>query len=158
MVSEQDIWCALQEVADPEIPVVNIVELGVVQEVRLEGDRAEVVLIPTFSGCPAMELMRSEVENRLRQLGLSEVVVRLSLSPPWSTDRIAPAAREKMKRWGLAPPSDWGPEQDLLQPVTCPYCGSKQTRLDSPFGPTLCRALYYCDGCQQPFEKFKALK
>ncbi|MCS7083295.1 MAG: phenylacetate-CoA oxygenase subunit PaaJ [Bacteroidetes bacterium] len=158
MVSEQDIWCALQEVADPEIPVVNIVELGVVQEVRLEGDRAEVVLIPTFSGCPAMELMRSEVENRLRQLGLSEVVVRLSLSPPWSTDRIAPAAREKMKRWGLAPPSDWGPEQDLLQPVTCPYCGSKQTRLDSPFGPTLCRALYYCDSCQQPFEKFKALK
>jgi ring-1,2-phenylacetyl-CoA epoxidase subunit PaaD len=158
MVTEQDIWRALEEVPDPEIPLVNVVELGIVHAVRCQGRRAEVVLIPTFSGCPAMDVIRRAVEERLRELGLEEVTVRLSLSPPWSTDRIAPSAREKMKQLGLAPPSLFEPERDLFEPVTCPYCGSTDTRLDSPFGPTLCRAMYYCDHCQQPFEKFKALR
>ena len=116
-------------------------------------------MTPTFAGCPALAVMQTEVENRVRQLGAAEVRVRLVLSPPWSSDWITPAAGEKLRAFGLAPAL---PRNGLIQimfseEATCPYCGSAHTRLKNSFGPTLCRALYYCNDCQQPFEQFKAL-
>jgi len=116
-------------------------------------------MTPTFAGCPALAMMQSEVESRLRQLGAAEVQVRLVLAPPWSTDWITPAAREKLRAFGLAPAPPHGGLIQIMfsQEAVCPHCGSTDTTLKNSFGPTLCRALYYCHHCQQPFEQFKAL-
>jgi ring-1,2-phenylacetyl-CoA epoxidase subunit PaaD len=159
MLTEAAVLRALQDVKDPEIPVISVVELGVIRAVRVDGDRVTVDMTPTFAGCPALAVMQTEVENRVRQLGASEVQVRLVLSPPWSTDWITPAAREKLREFGLAPaPPHGGLIQIMFSgEAICPYCGSAQTTLKNSFGPTLCRALYYCNHCQQPFEQFKAL-
>jgi len=159
MLTQEAVLQALQDVQDPEIPVISVVELGVIRAVRIEGDHVSVDMTPTFAGCPALAVMQAEVENRLRQLGAAAVQVRLVLSPPWSTDWITPAARDKLRAFGLAPAP---PHAGLIQimfagEAICPYCGSTQTTLKNSFGPTLCRALYYCDHCQQPFEQFKAL-
>jgi ring-1,2-phenylacetyl-CoA epoxidase subunit PaaD len=159
MIDIDAVWSALQDVKDPEIPVISVVELGVIRGVRVDGDCVSVDMTPTFAGCPALAVMQAQVENRVRQLGAAEVQVRLVLSPPWSTDWITPAARDKLRAFGLAPARE---HVGLIQVMfsdeaTCPYCGSTETTLKNSFGPTLCRALYYCKHCQQPFEQFKAL-
>jgi ring-1,2-phenylacetyl-CoA epoxidase subunit PaaD len=159
MISPDSVWRALEDVKDPEIPVISVVELGVIRAVRVDGDHVTVDMTPTFAGCPALAVMQAEVEARLRQLGAADVRVRLVLSPPWSTDWITPAAREKLRAFGLAPAPPHGGLIQIMfsDDAVCPYCGSAETSLKNSFGPTLCRALYYCNHCQQPFEQFKAL-
>ncbi len=155
----QEIWTELDEVKDPEIPVVSIIEMGIVRDVALDGDRVTVTLTPTFSGCPALHVMQADVEHRLRGLGFANIAVNVTLSPPWSTERISEGARAKLKAFGLAPPPhhDGDISLALRDPVACPYCGSEDTSLRNAFGPTLCRAIFTCNACKQPFEQFKPL-
>ena len=163
------VWAALDEITDPEIPAISLVELGVIGEVAFEprnagGERLTVELLPTFVGCPAIDVMQQQIGERLRALELAdEVQVELSFRVPWTSDRISPEGREKLRASGFAPPALIGPSFDgaelqvLLGVATCPYCGSRNTTLDNPFGPTLCRAIYHCEDCHQPFEQFKTI-
>jgi len=166
------VLAALEEVTDPEIPAISVLELGVIGDVAFEpdadgGERLIVELLPTFIGCPAIEVMRERVGERLRSLHLAEEVqVEVSFAVPWTSDRITQAGREKLGASGFAPPVqlsltapsvDPGDLLTMLEVAVCPYCGSRRTTLDNPFGPTLCRAIYHCDACHQPFEGFKAV-
>jgi ring-1,2-phenylacetyl-CoA epoxidase subunit PaaD len=166
------VWAALEEIPDPEIPAVSVVELGVIGGFTFEpaqagGERLTVDLLPTFVGCPAIDVIRQQVGERLRDLQLAdEVEVRLSFAVPWTSDRISAEGREKLRASGFAPPTPTPvgapsvPDGHLLSMVsivTCPYCGSRNTTLENPFGPTLCRAIYHCAECRQPFEQFKAV-
>jgi ring-1,2-phenylacetyl-CoA epoxidase subunit PaaD len=157
--TEAQVWEALGEVMDPEIPVISVVDLGVIRSVAVVDGAVSIAMLPTFAGCPALDVMRAEVEARVRQLGVAHVAVRLVLSPPWSTDMISEAGREQLKAFGLAPPRPHGGLIELIfdEAAACPYCGSTDTSLKNSFGPTLCRAIYYCSSCQQPFEKIKGL-
>ncbi|HYN88924.1 MAG TPA: 1,2-phenylacetyl-CoA epoxidase subunit PaaD [Ardenticatenaceae bacterium] len=159
MITAEQVWQTLEEVKDPEIPVISVVEMGIIQGVEVGREGVAVTMTPTFAGCPAIELMCQSIREQLSSLGVGPVSVNVSLDPPWTSDRISPAGREKLKTIGLAPPMRHGGiiELDLLEVVRCPYCDSADTNMENPFGPTLCRALYYCNTCQQPFEKFKAL-
>lgn len=163
---EQIVWAALAEVPDPEIPAISLVDLGVIGSVSFEpssagGERLRVELLPTFVGCPAIEVMRQQIGERLGDLRLAdEVVVELGYSVPWTSDRITALGREALRSSGFAPPSrigsTFGAEMLTVLPlVTCPYCASRNTTLENPFGPTLCRAIYHCGDCRQPFEAFK---
>lgn len=155
-VTEQEVWEALHDVADPEIPTINVVDLGIIRRVAL-GERIRVEMMPTFVGCPALDMMRREIAARLRPFG--EVEVRVVLDEPWTTERITPAGRAMLREAGLAPP----PRGDIrlvpvpAEPVACPYCASAETQLENLFGPTPCRSIYYCRACQQPFEQFKVV-
>ena len=159
MIAVDAVWAALDEVKDPEIPVVSVVEMGIVRAVEVEAERVVVTITPTFSGCPALMAMQEGIVERLNRLGIAQVDIRIALAPPWTTEWIGEAARAKLKAFGLAPPPRH--EGDftlaLLEPAECPYCGSKDTRLRNSFGPTLCRAIYTCNSCHQPFEQFKPL-
>lgn len=154
------IWQALDEVKDPEIPVVSLVEMGIVRAVEISGDKVIVTMTPTFSGCPALQVMKVDIEQKLRAEGVAAVEVKQTLDPPWSSDWITDEARQKLKAFGLAPPPRHGgnlQEILLFDTVSCPYCDSKNTTIKNTFGPTLCRAIHYCHDCQQPFEQFKPL-
>jgi ring-1,2-phenylacetyl-CoA epoxidase subunit PaaD len=157
-ITEQDVWKALEDVFDPEIPKLSVVDLGVITAVRVdEHNAAHVTMTPTFSGCPAVEMMRSDVAERLKQLPLSRVTVDVSFEVPWDSNRISERGREVLQQSGFAPPPkhEGFIELQVLSNVACPYCGSRNTRLQSPFGPTLCRSIHYCDNCFQAFEQFK---
>lgn len=149
----------LQNIRDPEIPVLSLLELQVIRNLFVEGHRVTVDMTPTFLGCPALEFMKNEIREKLLAAGFEEVVINLKLSPPWSTDLLTPEVREKLRSFGIAPPErrQQSLQETLKKPVECPFCGSSRTRLESPFGPTLCRQLYYCDHCRQSFERFKPL-
>lgn len=157
-ISESDIWQALRELPDPELPIVSLVDLGVILRVELDqaAGSARVLLMPTFNGCPAIEIMRDLIRERLELLGLA-AQVDVTREQCWSSDRISPAGRAALAKAGIAPP---GPAAGstiirLLEPADCPHCGSRHTTLDSAFGPTLCRAIGHCRECKQPFEQFK---
>jgi ring-1,2-phenylacetyl-CoA epoxidase subunit PaaD len=154
------VMAALDDVADPEIPSVSIVELGMIGGVAVEPDRVRVELLPTFVGCPALELIRASVEERLRAFG-RPVEVETSFATPWTSDRISPAGREKLRRSGFAPPPHIGAGRALPilgdASLECPYCGSTRTTLENVFGPTQCRSIRHCADCRQPFEAFKAV-
>ena len=159
------VWAALAEISDPEIPAISLVDLGVIRgfafEPHAEGERLTVELMPTFVGCPAIEVMRQQISERLGALSLAdEVVVELTFAKPWTSDRITPAGREALRASGFAPPvtigsAFTGDSLTVLPIATCPYCASRNTTLENPFGPTLCRAIYHCADCRQPFEAFK---
>jgi len=150
-----EVWAALADVPDPEIPAISVVDLGVVHRVLVEGPRIGVELLPTFVGCPALDVMRDAVRDRLLDLA-PDVAVTFTFAEPWTSDRITPAGREHLRVSGFAPPLSGGAELlQVMAPATCPYCGSRRTRLDNAFGPTLCRAVHYCTDCRQPFEAFK---
>jgi ring-1,2-phenylacetyl-CoA epoxidase subunit PaaD len=160
---EARVWEELAAIRDPEIPAIGLVDLGVIGSVTVEDRRVEVELLPTFVGCPAIDVMEEQITERIGALGLAdEVKVRLSFDPPWTSDRISPEGRERLRLSGFAPPHI-GPtpvgaglaELTVLQEAECPYCGSRNTTLENPFGPTLCRAIYHCADCRQPFEQFK---
>jgi ring-1,2-phenylacetyl-CoA epoxidase subunit PaaD len=161
VVTEAQVWSALADVADPEIPVVSVVDIGVVRDVRVDGERVHVVFTPTFLGCPALEVMRDRMAEKIEELG-AEPDVEVVLDDSWSTDRITPAGREKLREAGFAPPAPReaaAPRLFQLQTgaFRCPYCGSTDTALENIFGPTPCRSLRYCRGCSQPFEQFKTI-
>jgi ring-1,2-phenylacetyl-CoA epoxidase subunit PaaD len=149
-------------VPDPEIPVVTIDDLGILRDVRVGGDGAiEVDITPTYSGCPAMEAIRSDIEHRLAAAGHDRARVRLVLAPAWTTDWISEAGREKLAEFGIAPPTGSAPHRTGPVPLTlsvrCPRCGSPDTRELSRFGSTACKALWRCDACREPFDHFKNL-
>ena len=159
--SEREIWNALEEVKDPEIPVVSVVEMGIVRSVDLEDERVTVEMTPTFSGCPALRVMQGDIEAKLREIGFENVEVRTVLSPPWSTDWITEEAKAKLREFGIAPPAPVGEDEGLIQlttsPVSCPRCGSFDTSTKNTFGPTLCKSIHVCNTCKEPFEAFKSL-
>ena len=145
-VDEQAVWAALAEVPDPEIPVMSVVDLGMVRSVELDGERLRVELLPTFVGCPALELIRVAVAARLAGMA-ADVQVEMTFAEPWTSERITDDGRRKLRDSGFAPPGS----------ATCPWCGSRDTALENPFGPTRCRAIFWCNHCRQPFEQFKAI-
>ena len=157
----EQVWAALEDVPDPEIPVVSLVDLGVVREVTVDGGRVHVAFTPTFLGCPALERMRADLEAKIAELG-GEPDVEVVQDDSWSTDRISTAGREKLRRAGFAPPAPRAagtPTLVQLQSAAfrCPYCGSTETRLENIFGPTPCRSIRWCESCRQPFEQFKTI-
>lgn len=164
---EARVWAELAEIPDPEIPAISVVDLGVIGGVAFEDGRLRIQLLPTFVGCPAIDVMRHEITERLDALDIADsVIVDVSFDPPWTSDRISEHGRERLRRSGFAPPAPLPPGplgligiEDLatLPVAECPYCGSSDTRLDNPFGPTLCRAIYHCSACRQPFEQFKRI-
>ena len=161
MITEAEVWSALAEVEDPEIPVVSVVDMGVVRAVRVEEARVHVEFTPTFLGCPALDYMRDRMAAKIEELG-AEPDVEVVLDDSWSTDRITPEGREKLREAGFAPPAPreaTAPQLVQLQrgAFRCPYCGSTDTALENLFGPTPCRSLRYCDSCRQPFEQFKTI-
>ncbi len=158
-LSVEQIWQALDEVKDPEIPVVSVVEMGLVREVQLDGGCVTVTFTPTFSGCPALEVMREHIRARLTALGARDVDVKTVLHPPWTSDWITEAARAKLKAFGLAPPVRHGGDVNLIfyDAAQCPRCDSANTTLQNAFGSTLCRMIYTCNECRETFEQFKAL-
>jgi ring-1,2-phenylacetyl-CoA epoxidase subunit PaaD len=157
--TEAAIWKALERVPDPEIPAVSVVEMGMIRQIDIEGDRATVVVLPTFTGCPAIAIIKEDVARAASAVdGVGEVVVETSFDPPWTSDRISPVGRLKLRDFGLAPPAAGTvliEEIGLPKVAKCPFCGSTDTRNDSLFGPTPCRAAYYCNSCRNPFEQFK---
>ncbi len=165
VVNEAAVWEALARIPDPEIPVISLVDLGVVKDVKVDGDRVRIEFTPTFMGCPALDAMRRQMEEAVAELGgPAEVTVQVDvlLDDSWSTDRITPAGREKLREAGFAPPTPRAAGPTTLvqlrsKAFRCPYCGSSETRLDNIFGPTPCRSLRYCDSCRQPFEQFKTI-
>jgi ring-1,2-phenylacetyl-CoA epoxidase subunit PaaD len=161
VVTAEAVWEALAEIPDPEIPVISLVDLGVVKDVAVEGDHVRIAFTPTFMGCPALETMRAEMEEAVTALG-GEAQVDVLLDDSWSTDKITPAGREKLREAGFAPPTPRGAGTTTLvqlqsRAFRCPYCGSSETRLDNIFGPTPCRSVRYCESCRQPFEQFKTI-
>jgi ring-1,2-phenylacetyl-CoA epoxidase subunit PaaD len=148
-VSAAAVMAALAEVADPEIPAISIVDLGIVHRADVAAGRIEVELLPTFVGCPAIDAIRRAVSERLATFGLP-VDVKITFEVPWTSERITPAGRARLRDSGFAPPAE-------PQDVRCPYCDSPNVAMDSVFGPTLCRSLFYCRACRQPFESFKAV-
>ena len=161
MVTEAEVWEALAGVADPEIPVISLVDLGVVREVEIADGRVRVAFTPTFLGCPALEVMKRALEESVTALG-GRPDVHVIQDDSWSTDKITPTGREKLRAAGFAPPAPReasAPKLVQLQSnvFRCPYCGSTQTKLENIFGPTPCRSLRYCESCRQPFEQFKTI-
>ncbi|HEV3404112.1 MAG TPA: 1,2-phenylacetyl-CoA epoxidase subunit PaaD [Gaiellaceae bacterium] len=161
MVTEAEVWEALAEVLDPEIPVISLVDLGVVREVEIADGRVRVAFTPTFLGCPAVDAMKLQLEAAIAGLG-AQAVVEVVADDWWSTERISAAGREKLRAAGFAPPAPReaaAPTFVQLQSgvFRCPYCGSAETRLENLFGPTPCRSLRYCETCRQPFEQFKTI-
>jgi ring-1,2-phenylacetyl-CoA epoxidase subunit PaaD len=158
------VWEALAEVPDPEIPVVSVVDLGLVHTVELDGELLRVELLPTFVGCPALELIRRSVADRLAGMA-PRVEVEMTFAVPWTSDRITPDGRRKLRQSGFAPPGPAGAGDarplfatiPMRPTATCPWCGSADTTLENLFGPTLCRTMFWCSRCRQPFEQFKAV-
>ena len=159
VVDADTILAALNEVADPEIPAVSIVELGMIGTIGVEDHVIAVELLPTFVGCPALELIRRSVAERLPGMN-PEVEVEMTFAVPWTSDRITAEGRRRLRESGFAPPGPAGPLFSTIPmrpTATCPFCGSDDTALENLFGPTLCRTLFWCNRCRQPFEQFKAV-
>ena len=161
MATEQDIWQILQEVKDPEVPVLSVIDLGIVRKVNLdpESHQLEVIITPTYSGCPAMDVIAMDIRLKLMEKGIRDVVVRQQLSPAWTTDWMSEEGKQKLKDYGIAPPT---PKQQVCneklfaeEAIQCPHCNSWHTHRVSEFGSTACKALYVCDDCKEPFDYFK---
>ncbi|MFF0340751.1 1,2-phenylacetyl-CoA epoxidase subunit PaaD [Kribbella sp. NPDC004875] len=155
MVTDAAVFEAVGEVTDPEVPVLTIADLGVLRGVRHEGDEVVVTITPTYSGCPAMDLIRHEVELTLNQLGVDGRVETV-LSPAWTTEWMSAAGKAKLTEYGIAPPTGTGPVMVSLS-VRCPLCGSLDTSELSRFGSTSCKSLWRCNACREPFDHFKAI-
>ncbi|PSO17928.1 1,2-phenylacetyl-CoA epoxidase subunit PaaD [Bradyrhizobium sp. MOS003] len=150
-------WDAAASVVDPEIPVLTIADLGVLREVAVDGDHVEVAITPTYSGCPAMNMIALEIEVALERAGFRGSKVRTVLSPAWTTDWMSDEGRQKLRAYGIAPPQASSSRRALFgeQVVACPQCGSENTELLSEFGSTSCKALWRCKSCREPFDYFK---
>jgi len=156
------VWACLHTVEDPEIPVVNIVEMGIVRDVAEDGKAVTVTITPTYSGCPAMKMIEDNIILALEQAGFAPVTVKTVIAPAWTTDWMTESARESLRQYGIAPPKPTcgatrSPFESPNMHVACPYCGSAETELRSRFGSTACKAIHFCSGCHQPFESFKCI-
>jgi ring-1,2-phenylacetyl-CoA epoxidase subunit PaaD len=158
-LSREQVLDWLSTVPDPEIPVLTIMDLGIVRDVRLN-DEVIVMLTPTYTGCPATEVIEQSVLEAIRSHGVDRVSIERVLSPPWTTDWISDAGREKLREYGIAPPAHAASKRSLLQgerSIACPRCNSIDTTLVSEFGSTACKASYKCTACLEPFEYFKCI-
>ena len=155
----QSLRTLLSTINDPEVPVINIIELGIVRDVSMVNDQVSVTITPTYSGCPAMKMIEDEIRQVLSDHGISQVTIHTVFSPAWTTDWIDDRTKAKLKHYGIAPPHivQQSPVLQIQLPtVLCPQCNSKNTHLKSEFGSTACKAYYFCDSCRQAFEYFKA--
>ncbi len=155
------IWNALNEIPDPEIPIISITDLGIVRKIEPEGKRITVTITPTYSGCPAMKQMEDDIVKLLKSRGYEEVTVLTTYTPAWTTDWINDAACERLRQYGIAPPEHGTQDKNVLlgkeKKVACPRCRSLNTQLVSQFGSTACKALYQCKDCLEPFDYFKCI-
>ena len=160
--SRAELFEILDAVMDPEVPVLSVVELGIIRDAVASDEGIVVTITPTYSGCPAMREIETEVRRAIEEQGLGPVDIRTTYSPAWTTDWIGATARAKLEAYGIAPPSradspDLVPLMRRPSPVRCPYCKSILTAQKSPFGTTACKAIWVCNACSQPFEEFKAI-
>jgi ring-1,2-phenylacetyl-CoA epoxidase subunit PaaD len=164
-ISSKHIWHLLEQITDPEIPVISIVDLGIVRDVKVDDNNIEIVITPTYSGCPAMDVISMNIKMELLQHGFKNINIKQNLSPAWTTDWMTEQGKQKLKAYGIAPPqtrSDGHPSDRINKmlfndelKVECPQCRSKNTKLLSEFGSTSCKALYQCQDCKEPFDYFK---
>lgn len=162
MLSKAEIENLLSEIPDPEIPVISIKELGILRDVKLNNDEVEVVITPTYSGCPAMRLIEDQIKEALGEQGIEKFKVTSVLTPAWTTDWITDEAKKKLEDYGIAPPEKSSPDKSLLDPfgpkdLRCPHCKSKDVKMVSQFGSTACKAHYKCNDCLEPFDYFKCI-
>lgn len=162
--TKDQIWSFMEEVTDPEIPVLNIVEMGIVREVIINNENVTVQITPTYSGCPAMNAIENEILKKLNERKITDFQVVTDYSECWTTDWMTDHAKKKLKDYGIAPPGLTENSDDFLTNlkgsqmiVPCPYCDSMDTNLESDFGSTACKSQYYCNECEQPFEHFKCI-
>jgi ring-1,2-phenylacetyl-CoA epoxidase subunit PaaD len=161
MVSKEQIYNWLEEVSDPEIPVLSVVDLGVVRDAQIIDGNWLITITPTYSGCPAMKTMEEDILSKLKDNGIDSARVELVLAPAWSTDWLSENGRTKLREYGIAPPEHEVDKSVLFAEPTvvpCPKCHSRNTRMVSQFGSTACKALYQCNECQEPYDYFKCLK
>ena len=157
---EKKIWSILEEVNDPEVPVLSVIDLGIVRDVKIKEGEVEVIITPTYSGCPAMDMISMNIKLALIEQGYKKVKVTSILSPAWTTDWMSENGKEKLKAYGIAPPN---PKQSVCdtklfaeeEAIQCPHCNSYHTKRISEFGSTACKALYQCNDCKEPFDYFK---
>lgn len=158
--NEQRIWDLLEQVSDPEIPVLTVVDMGVIRAVKVnENNTVEITITPTYSGCPAMDMISVDIKAVLQENGFDKVAINTILSPAWTTDWLSQSGRKKLKEYGIAPPQGKVVDKSVLfaEPtkVPCPRCESTNTKMVSQFGSTACKALYQCNDCKEPFDYFK---
>lgn len=157
----EDIWQWMEEVSDPEIPVLTVVDLGIVRKVDMEGSTPVVTITPTYSGCPAMNTIEEEIKEKLAEHGYADAEVKTVLDPAWTTDWMTDSGRKKLEEYGIAPPAAGSVNKKALfgeaDKVRCPQCKSEKTHMVSQFGSTACKAMYQCDDCLEPFDYFKCL-
>jgi ring-1,2-phenylacetyl-CoA epoxidase subunit PaaD len=158
---EQAVWRALEEVKDPEIPVLSVVDLGIARDVRVQDGHVEVVITPTYSGCPAMDMITRDIRRTLIDHGWEDSTVTTRLAPAWTTDWLSDDGRRKLSEYGIAPPAQPSADKRALMghapAIACPLCGSHQTERISEFGSTACKALHRCLECLEPFDYFKCV-
>ena len=159
MASEEEIWKILEEVKDPEVPVLSVLDLGIIRLVEVNNDRIDITITPTYSGCPAMDVISMDIRLKLIEKGYRNVNIRQQLSPAWTTDWMSEEGKEKLRSFGIAPPN---PKQQFCreemfaeEAVQCPHCSSHHTELVSQFGSTACKAMYRCLDCREAFDYFK---
>ncbi len=158
MASREKIWKLLRSISDPEIPVLSIVDLGIIRNVNVINDNIEIIITPTYSGCPAMDLIAMQIQSALLNNGYKDVYIKKVLSPAWTTEWMSEEGKQKLKSYGIAPPGSIRKTIELFADpvqVSCPLCNSQDTSLISEFGSTACKALYRCNSCQEPFDHFK---
>ena len=155
--TEAKIWEILHSVNDPEIPVLSILDLGIVRDVNFDNEVAEIIITPTYSGCPAMDFIGMNIRKALKDNGFEKIKISHQLSPAWTTDWMTEEGKQKLKSYGIAPPTSKSFDESYLQnlPVQCPHCNSMNTTLISEFGSTACKAIYQCKDCAEPFDHFK---
>jgi ring-1,2-phenylacetyl-CoA epoxidase subunit PaaD len=161
VINKDDIIQLLRQIPDPEIPVVDIWELGILRDVNIQDNKVEVIITPTYSGCPAMKQIEKDIVSTLKENGIEDVAVKMIYNPPWTTDWITDEAKEKLRKYGIAPPEKTSIDKGVLlgktKIVACPHCGSENTQMISQFGSTACKALYQCQDCLEPFDYFKCI-
>jgi ring-1,2-phenylacetyl-CoA epoxidase subunit PaaD len=157
--NEQYFWDLLEEVKDPEIPVLSVIDLGVVRDVKIHEGIVEIIITPTYSGCPAMDFIEVNIKSLLQEAVEEEIKVTTVLHPAWTTDWISDSGKEKLRAYGIAPPVGKSPDKTLLfaedVKVPCPRCNADDTTMVSQFGSTACKSLYKCNSCKEPFDYFK---
>ncbi len=159
--TEQSILEALKEIPDPEIPAISIVDLGVIRKINLLLKGVEIDITPTYSGCPAMKQMEDDIVSTLKKMGIENIYIKMVYSPAWTTDWLSTDAKERLRKYGIAPPQESTSDKSFItgktKQIKCPRCGSLNTEMVSQFGSTACKALYKCKDCLEPFDYFKCI-